>query len=118
MAPILGFINGLFGPEGMVLIVLAILLFYGRNLPSVGRSLGKGISEFKKGLKGLEDEVEGSTGPSGRAEAPPLEPPQPPRRIGPPAPRFDDWTNKEGKPKDEDKPKDGDNSNEQKPRNS
>ena len=60
----LAFINGLFGPEGMILIVLALLLFYGRNLPSVGRSLGKGINEFKKGLKGLEDDVDGSTGPN------------------------------------------------------
>ncbi len=116
MTPILGFINGLFGPEGMILIVLAILLFYGRNLPSVGRSLGKGISEFKKGLKGLEDEVEGgSSGTAPRTEAPPIEAPRPPQRIGPPAPRFDDWSKKEEKPKDEEK-KNEEKPDEQKPR--
>ena len=69
MAPILGSILGLFGGDGMILIILALLLFYGRNLPSVGRSLGKGISEFKKGLKGLEDEVDGSTTTATRPEA-------------------------------------------------
>ena len=34
------------------------LLIFGKRLPEVGRSLGKGIVEFKKGLKGIEDEVE------------------------------------------------------------
>jgi sec-independent protein translocase protein TatA len=89
MAPILGSILGLFGGDGMILVILALLLFYGRNLPSVGRSLGKGISEFKKGLKGLEDEVEGSTGTAARPEAPPIEAPRPPQRIGAPVPKFD-----------------------------
>jgi TatA/E family protein of Tat protein translocase len=41
-----------------LLIILGIaLLVFGRRLPEVGRSLGKGIVEFKKGLKGLEDEM-------------------------------------------------------------
>ncbi len=40
------------------IIVLAIgLLIFGRRLPEVGRSLGKGIVEFKKGVKGIEDEI-------------------------------------------------------------
>ncbi|MGE3821185.1 MAG: twin-arginine translocase TatA/TatE family subunit [Isosphaeraceae bacterium] len=41
-------------PEMVVVMVVAILLF-GKRLPEVGRSLGKGIIEFKKGLRGLED---------------------------------------------------------------
>ena len=89
MSPILGFLNGLFGPEGLILIVLAILLFYGRNLPSVGRSLGKGISEFKKGLKGLEDDMDDTTGTTARSEPRPIEAPRPPQRIGAPAPKFE-----------------------------
>lgn len=41
------------------LIILAIgLLLFGRRLPEVGRSLGRSIVEFKKGIKGIEDEVE------------------------------------------------------------
>jgi len=54
---------GLFGLGGMELVVLIVLgvLLFGRKLPEVGRSLGKGIVEFKKGLKGLEDEVEGGS---------------------------------------------------------
>jgi sec-independent protein translocase protein TatA len=44
---------------GEWIVIAAIgLLFFGKRLPEVGRSLGKGIVEFKKGLKGIEDEVE------------------------------------------------------------
>src|SRR6476469_3535839 len=44
-------------------IVVAVigLLFFGKRLPEVGRSLGKGIVEFKKGLKGIEDDVEAAS---------------------------------------------------------
>src|SRR5438067_1084263 len=34
------------------------LLIFGKRLPEVGKSLGKGIVEFKKGLKGIEDDIE------------------------------------------------------------
>ena len=45
------------GTEWIILLVLGLLIF-GRRLPEVGRSLGRGIVEFKKGVKGIEDEVE------------------------------------------------------------
>jgi sec-independent protein translocase protein TatA len=45
------------GTEWVILLVLGLLIF-GRRLPEVGRSLGKGIVEFKRGIKGIEDEVE------------------------------------------------------------
>ena len=40
--------------ELLVVMGVAVLLF-GKRLPEVGRSLGKGIIEFKKGLSGIED---------------------------------------------------------------
>jgi sec-independent protein translocase protein TatA len=48
---------GLGSTELIVLAVLGLLLF-GRRLPEVGKNLGKGIVEFKKGLKGVEDEID------------------------------------------------------------
>ncbi|MGR3309441.1 MAG: Sec-independent protein translocase subunit TatA/TatB [Candidatus Brocadiales bacterium] len=46
--------------EMAVIGVIALLLF-GKRLPEVARSLGKGIVEFKKGVRGIEDEVEKSS---------------------------------------------------------
>lgn len=43
--------------EMMVVMVIALLLF-GKNLPQVARGLGKGMMEFKKGLAGLDDEIQ------------------------------------------------------------
>ena len=49
---------GLPGGAEWILILAFGLLIFGKRLPEVGRSLGKGSVEFKKGLKGVEDEVE------------------------------------------------------------
>ena len=47
-------------PGGWELIVVAALglLIFGKRLPEVGKSLGKSIVEFKKGLKGIEDDMD------------------------------------------------------------
>jgi sec-independent protein translocase protein TatA len=44
------------GFEWLIIMGFGLLIF-GKRLPEVGRSLGKGIVEFKKGLKGVEDEI-------------------------------------------------------------
>jgi sec-independent protein translocase protein TatA len=76
-------------------------LLFGRKLPDVGRYLGKGIVEFKKGMKGLEDDVDsGFTGSSPLPSPPPhQEAPRPPQRITNSAPRFDDPTNPSAPPR-------------------
>src|SRR5438045_781215 len=56
--PVFGFF-GLGTQEIMLLLVLGVLLF-GRNLPALGRSLGKTVTEFKRGVKGMEDDFEGT----------------------------------------------------------
>jgi sec-independent protein translocase protein TatA len=45
--------------EMIVFGIIAVILFGGR-LPSVARSLGKSIVEFKKGMQDLENEVKTS----------------------------------------------------------
>lgn len=76
---------GLGTQEIMLLLVLGVLLF-GRNLPALGRSLGKTVTEFKKGVKGLEDNMDEPT--ASRTVEP--EPVRPPQRVTSAAPKFED----------------------------
>lgn len=51
------------GPMEMLIVGMVVLLLFGNRLPSVMRSLGVGITEFKKGIKG-----EGITEPNATIE--------------------------------------------------
>ncbi|MFH1421470.1 MAG: twin-arginine translocase TatA/TatE family subunit [Planctomycetota bacterium] len=51
---------GTLGPWEIVLVLLVALLIFGGRLPHVAKNLGKGIVEFKKGLKGVEDSIDES----------------------------------------------------------
>jgi sec-independent protein translocase protein TatA len=64
------------GAEWIVIAILGLLIF-GRRLPEVGKSLGKSIVEFKKGLRGMEDEID-RAGDEGQADM--LPPPTPERK--------------------------------------
>jgi sec-independent protein translocase protein TatA len=94
----------LLGPENWVVIALVALLLFGRRLPEVGRSLGKGIIEFKKGLQGIEEDIDTSANQpqqTTRVERPALQTeykfdPYTGKPIEPakPAMRFDPYTGK------------------------
>ena len=49
-------------PELLIIFVVALVIFGPRKLPELGRSLGKGLSEFKRASNELkrtwEDEVD------------------------------------------------------------
>lgn len=66
-SPSLGFLGSLGWPEMLVLALLGVLIF-GKRLPEVGKSLGRGIVEFKKGLSGIEDGLDEATKPSPRID--------------------------------------------------
>ncbi len=86
MTPLFGFFPSLGFQELLILLVIGVLIF-GRRLPEVGRYLGKGIVEFKKGIKGIEDDMDGTIV---RQEPAPLEAPRPPQRVTTTAPKFED----------------------------
>lgn len=44
------------GTEWIIILIVALLLF-GRRLPEVMRSLGRSVTEFKKGMSDLTDEI-------------------------------------------------------------
>jgi sec-independent protein translocase protein TatA len=57
MSVLLGYF-GMPGPFEMLIIAAIVLLLFGNRLPSVMRSLGRGIVEFKKGVQGIEEEID------------------------------------------------------------
>jgi sec-independent protein translocase protein TatA len=56
-------------PELIILLVVLLLVFGAKRLPEMGRSLGKGMREFKDGVSGTESAVIG-TEPSTPPELP------------------------------------------------
>jgi sec-independent protein translocase protein TatA len=47
------------GPMELCIIGLIIMLLFGaKRLPQIARALGSSATEFKKGVRGIEDEVE------------------------------------------------------------
>ncbi len=43
-------------PELLILLVVVLLVFGARRLPEMGRSLGKGMREFKEAVTGKDDD--------------------------------------------------------------
>lgn len=68
-------------PGPMELLVIAIfgLLIFGKRLPEVGKSLGKSIVEFKKGLQGVEDDINNAMTAPPRQDV--LPPPRPTETV-------------------------------------
>ncbi|MFM8217592.1 MAG: twin-arginine translocase TatA/TatE family subunit [Planctomycetaceae bacterium] len=54
--------------ELLILLGIALLLFGGSRIPSLARSLGKSITEFKKGVQGIEEEVKNSADAPNKAD--------------------------------------------------
>ena len=99
---------GMPGLTEWIIIGALGLLIFGKRLPEVGRSLGKGIVEFKKGLKGIEEDVtqvdDQIDNSSARRTLPEERRPAPDHKFDPytgkpiQAAKFDPYT---GKPLDE-----------------
>ena len=50
------------GPWQVIIIILAIIiLFGGKKLPELARSLGLGLKEFKKATQGIKNELKDTT---------------------------------------------------------
>ncbi|GMU67461.1 MAG: hypothetical protein AMXMBFR36_37350 [Acidobacteriota bacterium] len=59
-------------PEILFILVLALLLFGPRRLPEIGRTIGKGLSEFRRATNDLKRSIESE-----------IELEEPPRRPAP-----------------------------------
>lgn len=71
--------------EIVLLLILGVLLF-GKNLPEVGRTVGKWIRDLRSTLSGLENMDTHDP----RPDLPPPPPMRPPPRIAASGPKFED----------------------------
>ena len=52
----LGFFGGI-GHTEIIIIVVVMLLVFGNRIPEVMRSLGRGVTQFKRGIRDTENEI-------------------------------------------------------------
>ena len=66
------------GPEILLILVIALIVFGPRKLPEIGKTMGKMLAEFRKAStdfkRTIEDEVEAENAPLPPAEPPPVVP--------------------------------------------
>jgi sec-independent protein translocase protein TatA len=82
---VLAFLPGI-GPYEMMFVGFIALLLFGKKLPEVARSLGKGMTEFKRGMQGIQDEIRDATSPVTNAYR---ELPSSAETVAPQAPKFE-----------------------------
>ena len=51
------FLGNLGTGEIIIIAIIVLLLFGGKKIPELMKGIGKGVKNFKDGVKGLEDEI-------------------------------------------------------------
>ena len=57
-SPYTAFIQGIGGPELLIILVIILLLFGAKKLPELARGLGKSMKEFKKATQEVQDDFQ------------------------------------------------------------
>ena len=58
---------GSIGWQGLLIILIVLLLVFGpKRLPEMGRSIGRGMREFKDSVSGKDDDEQGELPPPAR----------------------------------------------------
>jgi sec-independent protein translocase protein TatA len=52
------FIQGIGGPELLIILVIILLLFGAKKLPELAKGLGKSMKEFKKATQEVQDDFQ------------------------------------------------------------
>ena len=51
------FLGNLGTDEIVIIAIVVLLLFGGKKIPELMKGIGKGVKNFKDGVKGLEDDI-------------------------------------------------------------
>ena len=51
------FLGNLGTGEIIIIAIIVLLLFGGKKIPGLMKGIGKGVKNFKDGVKGLEDDI-------------------------------------------------------------
>ena len=51
------FIGGIGAQEIILVVLLVLILFGGKKIPELMKGIGKGVRNFKEGVKGIEDDI-------------------------------------------------------------
>ena len=51
------FLGNLGTGEIVIIAIVVLLLFVGKKIPELMKGIGKGVKNFKDGVKGLEDDI-------------------------------------------------------------
>ena len=51
------FLQNLGTAEIVIIAIVVLLLFGGKKIPELMKGIGKGVKNFKEGIKGIEDEI-------------------------------------------------------------
>jgi sec-independent protein translocase protein TatA len=50
------------GGTELLVVLLVVFLFFGpKKLPEIGKSLGKGLGEFRRAVRGIQTDIENAT---------------------------------------------------------
>ena len=79
-------LDGLRGPEGIILILLVAVLFGAKRLPDAARGLGRSLRIFKAETRGLREDDEAAAATTVQQVTPQVLPPTAPPPASAPAP--------------------------------
>jgi len=77
---LLGFINNLEGPTGLILLIIILLLFGAKRIPELARGLGQAINEFNKAKDDVHRQITQAAEPPPVSPATPVPPAEPVRQ--------------------------------------
>jgi TatA/E family protein of Tat protein translocase len=72
------------GPEVILILVVALIVFGPRRLPEIGKSMGKMLAEFRKASNDFKRTIEDELEAEKAREVKPIEPAPPPADTSPP----------------------------------